>query len=135
MKRNADGSIERYKACYVAKGYSQRPGFDFTETFSPTAKWAAIHTVLAIAAVEDLELWNVDVSSAFLNGDLDEEVYMAEPEGFQTKDKSYSHHPVHCTSKFPVDFNASLIHLSSRKVCHNVNDIFKSMHYEFGMIP
>src|ERR1700761_2373344 len=56
VKRNADGSIERYKARLVAKGFSQRPGFDFTETFAPTAKYQAIRTVFALAAVEDLHL-------------------------------------------------------------------------------
>ena len=48
VKRNADGSIERYKGRVVAKGYSQRPGFDFAETFAPTAKWAALRAILAI---------------------------------------------------------------------------------------
>lgn len=88
VKRNADGSIERYKAHYVAKGYSQCPGFDYTETFSPTPKWSTIRTVLALAALEDLELWSVDISSAFLNGELKEEVYLEQPEGFKTEDKN-----------------------------------------------
>jgi hypothetical protein len=91
VKHNADGSIERYKARLVIKGYSQRPGFDFTETFSPTPKWATIRTILALAALDDLELHSVDISSAFLNGDLDEEIYMEEPEGFQTKDKTWAY--------------------------------------------
>ncbi|SJL14967.1 uncharacterized protein ARMOST_18444 [Armillaria ostoyae] len=76
-------------ARYVVKGYSQRPGFDYTETFSPTPKWSAIRTVLALAALEDLELWSVDISSAFLNGDLQEEVYLEQPEGFETKGKDW----------------------------------------------
>lgn len=82
IKRNADGSIDRYKGRVVAKGYSQRPGFDFTETYAPTAKWDAIRLILAIAALENLELESVDISSAYLNGDLDAEVYMQQPEGF-----------------------------------------------------
>src|SRR5882672_12778856 len=64
------------------KGYSQCPGFDFTDTFAPTAKWSALRAILALAALEDLELESIDISSAFLNGDLEEEVYMEQPEGF-----------------------------------------------------
>jgi len=82
VKHKADGSIESYKARLVAKGFSQRPGFDFNETFAPTAKFAAIRTILAIAALEDLHLHSIDISHAFINGDLDEEVYMQQPEGF-----------------------------------------------------
>ena len=85
VKHNPDGSIERYKARLVAKGFAQRPGFDFTETFAPTPKWAALRAVLAIAALEDLELESVDISSAYLNGELEEEVYMHQPEGFVEK--------------------------------------------------
>ena len=69
----------------LAQGFAQRPGFDFTETFAPTPKWAALHTILAIAAVEDLELESVDIPSAYLNGELEEEVYMRQPEGFVEK--------------------------------------------------
>ena len=82
LKHKKDGSIDRYKGCLVAKGYSQCPGFDFKDTFAPTAKWSALHAILALAALEDLELESIDISSAFLNGDLEEEVYMDQPEGF-----------------------------------------------------
>lgn len=83
VKRKADGSVERYKARLVAKGFSQRPGVDFSQVFSPTAKWAALRAILALAALEDLELLSVDISNAFLNGDLEHDVLMAEPEGFE----------------------------------------------------
>ena len=82
VKRKADGTIERYKARLVAKGFSQRPGFDFNETFAPTAKFAAIRTILALSGLHDLHLHSIDISHAFINGDLDEEVYMQQPEGF-----------------------------------------------------
>ena len=85
VKRNADGSIERYKGRLVAKGFSQRPGFDYNETFAPTPKWASIQAILALAALEDLELKSVDISSAYLNCKLKEEVYMKQPEGFEEK--------------------------------------------------
>jgi len=84
LKRNADGSIERYKARLVAKGYSQRPGFDYTEVFSPTFRYAAIRTIIALAALNDLHLHSVDISHAFLNGDLEETIYMRQAEGFHT---------------------------------------------------
>jgi hypothetical protein len=85
VKHNSDGSIERYKARVVAKGYSQRPGLDFGETFAPTTKWASLRTIFALAALEDLELETIDISTAYLNGVMakDHEVYMQQAEGFQ----------------------------------------------------
>ena len=92
VKRNADGSIERYKGRLVAKGFSQRPGFEYNETFAPTPKWASIRAILALSALEDLELESVDISSAYLNGDLKEEVYMRQPEGFEEKTPQWVWH-------------------------------------------
>lgn len=83
VKRKADGSVERYKAQLVAKGFSQRPGVDFDKTFAPTAKWAALHAVLAICAIEDWEANSVDISNAFLNGNLVKEVCMDQPDRFE----------------------------------------------------
>jgi hypothetical protein len=82
VKHNADGSIERYKARLVAKGYSQRPGFDYTEVFAPTFRYAAIRTIIALAAINNLHLRSVDISHAFINGDLEETIYMRQAEGF-----------------------------------------------------
>jgi transposase InsO family protein len=81
IKRNSDGSIERYKGRLVAKGFLQREGVDYSETFAPTVRLSAVRTVLALAAIEDMELESVDISTAFLNGDMEEEVYMKIPEG------------------------------------------------------
>ncbi len=83
VKRNADGSLDCYKSRLVAKGYSQHPGFDFKETFAPTVCYSTIRIVLALAALEDLELHSVDISHAYLNGTLEEENYMQQPEGFE----------------------------------------------------
>jgi hypothetical protein len=83
VKRNANGSIKRYKACLVAQGFSQRPGIDFDKTFAPTAKWAALRTIFALAALEDWELESIDILNAYLNGKLRNiKVYMRQPEGF-----------------------------------------------------
>lgn len=76
VKCNVDGSIKRYKGRLVAKGFSQRPGFEFNETYAPTPKWASLRAILALATLEDLELESVNISSAYLNGELKEEVYM-----------------------------------------------------------
>ncbi len=70
VKHNADGSLDCYKSRLVAKGYSQCPGFDFKETFAPTVRYSTIHIVLALAALEDLELCSIDISHAYLNGTL-----------------------------------------------------------------
>jgi hypothetical protein len=83
IKRKADGSIDKYKGRIVAKGYAQREGVDYTETFAPTARFGALRTVIALAAMEDWELESVDISTAFLNGEIDAEVYMHKPEGVE----------------------------------------------------
>lgn len=84
IKRNADGSVDRYKGRIVAKGYSQREGVDYTETFAPTARFGALRAVIALAAIEDMELESIDIATAFLNGEIDAEVYMTKPEGLET---------------------------------------------------
>ena len=84
LKCNADGSIEQYKARLVTKGYSQCPGFDYTEVFAPTFCYAAIWTIIMLAAVNDLHLCSVNISHAFLNGDLEETIYMHQAEGFHS---------------------------------------------------
>ena len=87
LKHKANGDIERYKARLVAKGYSQLEGVDYNETFAPVAKFASIRALLALAAFYDLEIHQMDVKTAFLNGDLEEEIYMQQPEGFVVNGK------------------------------------------------
>ena len=82
-KYDADGNIERRKARLVAKGYNQQPGMDFTETFAPVARQSSIRTLLAISAELGLKLYQLDVVLAYINGDLEEEIYMEQAEGFE----------------------------------------------------
>ena len=89
IKHKADGSVERFKARIVAQGFSQRPGYDYTETFASTMRAASIRTILALAAIEDLHLRSVDISHAFINSDIDAEIYMKQPEGFQQNGPEY----------------------------------------------
>ena len=81
-KRGANGEINRHKARLVAQGYSQKQGIDFDDTFAPVAKYNSIRTVLAVANELNLNVHQMDVKTAFLNGDLDTEIYMKQPEGF-----------------------------------------------------
>ena len=85
-KIGADGKVETYKAWLVAKEYSQREGIDYHETFSPVAMLKSIRTMLAIAAFHDYEIWQMDVKMAFLNGCLEEDIYMEQPKGFTSSD-------------------------------------------------
>src|SRR5277367_853585 len=80
-KLNSDGSIARYKARLVAKGYAQQFRIDYDETYAPVAKFTSIRALIAIGASHDFEMHQMDVKTAFLNGDLNEEIYMTVPEG------------------------------------------------------
>jgi len=87
VKRTSSGEISRYKARLVAQGFAQKPGIDFTETFAPVAKTDSIRLLLAFAAAHNFEIHQVDVKSAFLNGKLEETIYMRQPKGFVAKGK------------------------------------------------
>jgi len=86
IKKERNGNL-RYKARLVVKGFEQRAGIDFTEIFSPVVKLTTIRAVLSIVAVENLHLEQMDVKTAFLHGELDEEIYMQQPEGYAKASK------------------------------------------------
>jgi hypothetical protein len=86
-KFNAQGKVEKYKARLVEKGYSQVEGIDFGEIFSLFAKLTSIRFILSIVVSFDLEVEQMDVKTTFLHGDLEEEIYMKQPEGFVVKGK------------------------------------------------
>ena len=81
-KRKLDGSIDKYKARLVIKGYKQTEGLDYYDTYSPMTRINSIRMVLVISTLRNCEVHQMDVKTAFLNGDLDEEIYMEKPEGF-----------------------------------------------------
>ena len=86
-KFNAQGKVEKYKARLVAKGYSQVEGIDFGEIFSLVGELTSIRFFLSIATTFDHEVEQLDVKTTFLHGDLEEEIYMKQPEGFVVKGK------------------------------------------------
>ena len=81
-KMKADGFIDKYKAKLVIKGYRQREGLDYFDTYSPVTRINSIRMILVIAALRNLEVHQMDVKTTFLNGDLEEKIYMEQPEGF-----------------------------------------------------
>jgi hypothetical protein len=81
-KLKPDGTIDKYKARLVAKGYTQKEGEDFFDTYSPVARLTTIIVLLSLAASHGLLVHQMDVKTAFLNGELEEEIYMDQPEGF-----------------------------------------------------
>lgn len=83
QKLNELGEVARYKARFVAQGFSQKPGQDYFDTFAPVARISSIRTILAIAAVQDWELEQMDVDNAFLQSSVNEDIYVKQPEGYQ----------------------------------------------------
>ena len=82
VKRDANGNLDRFKARLVAQGYSQAQGVDYNEVFSPVARYSTLRTLIALANANDWEIHQMDVKTAFLNGSIDTEIYMSQPEGF-----------------------------------------------------
>lgn len=82
-KNDAHGNVTRFKARLVAQGCRQIPGIDVGEVFAPTSSYGARRAVLAVAATQNLEIHQVDIKTAFLNGELEEEVYVTQPPGFE----------------------------------------------------
>ena len=87
IKRKADGTIDRRKSRLVGKGYHQRPGVDYQDTYSPVIKQPTVLLVLSLAVMNNWPLRQLDVNNAFLQGNLNEDVYMEQPQGFVDKDK------------------------------------------------
>ena len=86
IKHAADGSIEKFKAMFVARGFSQKDGIDYEETFAPVARYTSIRATISIAAKMGWKLHQMDIKTAFLNGVIEEEVYVEQPQGFETHD-------------------------------------------------
>ena len=82
LKHNVDGRVERLKARIVAKGYAQKYGIDYDEISSPVVRFYSIRLLLTFAVQHDFLIHQMDVETAFLNGKLDEEIYMQQPEGY-----------------------------------------------------
>ncbi len=85
LKTNEDGTTSRYKARLVAQGFSQQKGSDYDETFSPVARMESVRMIISLAVRCGLKLHQFDVTTTFLNGKLEELVYMKQPEGYTTE--------------------------------------------------
>ena len=82
LKKNAKGEVERYKARLVVKGYSRRQGIDYDEVFAPVARLETIRLLISLVAQNQWRIFQMDVKSAFLNGYLEEELYVEQPIGY-----------------------------------------------------
>lgn len=118
VKKHPNGSIDRFKARLVVRGFHQQHGIDYEETFSPVVRYNSIRTILAIAAMDRMEMQQFDVKTAFLYGDLEERVFMKQPTGFEDG-----------TSRV-CELRKSLYGLKQASRCWNQK--FKSFIEEFG---
>ena len=89
VKKDSSGQLTKHKARLVVKGYAQRYGIDFTDVFAPVARMETIRVLLALAAVFGWEVHHLDVKSAFLNGEISEEIYVKQPEGYEIPRKEH----------------------------------------------
>jgi hypothetical protein len=87
IKHVVDGSIEKYKAIFAARGFYQKEGIEYEETFSHVARYTSIRTIIALATKMKWKLHQMDVKTTFLNGVIKEEVYIEQPQGFEVEDR------------------------------------------------
>jgi hypothetical protein len=87
MKHVVDVSIEKYKARFVARGFSQKEGIEYEETFSLMARYTLIKTIFSLVAVMKCKVYRMDAKIAFLNGEIKEEVYVEQPQGFEVHER------------------------------------------------
>eukprot|EP00253_Pinus_taeda_P005187 PITA_05187 len=87
VKQAADGNIEKHKARFFARGFSQVEGIEYDESFAPVARYSSIRSILALSAQMGWKIHQMDVKTTFLNGEIEEEVYIEQPEGFETFDR------------------------------------------------
>lgn len=92
VKRDAAGNVERFKARLVAKGFRQKEGVDYEEVFAPVSKYVTVRAMLALAAAQDLEIHQLDIKTAFLYGELEEDVWVEQPPGYKSGDNSMACH-------------------------------------------
>jgi hypothetical protein len=87
IKHAPDGSIDKYKERFVTRGFSQKEGIDYEETFAPVARYTLIKTIIDIASKMKWNLHQIDMKTTFLNGVIEEEVYIEQPLGFEVEDR------------------------------------------------
>ena len=88
IKHAADGSVERFKARFVARGFSQKEGIDYEETFAAIARYTSIRTIVSLAPVLVWKLHHMDVKTTLLKGKIEQEVFVEQPDGFILHNKS-----------------------------------------------
>ena len=86
IKHVGNGSIEKYKARFVARGFSQKEGIDYEETFAPIARYTSIRTIMALASMMKWDLHQIDVNTTFVNAMIEEEIYIEQPQGCDVED-------------------------------------------------
>ena len=87
IKHAVDGSAEKYKACFVARGFSQKEGIDYDKIFAPVARYTTIRSIIALAASQGWNLHQMDVKATFSHGSIKEEFYVEQPGGFEIYDR------------------------------------------------
>jgi hypothetical protein len=87
IKYASNGSIEKYKERFAACGFSQKEGIDYEDSFAPVARYSSIRTIIALATKMKWKLHQLDVKTTFLNGIIEEEVYIEQPQGFEVEDR------------------------------------------------